>query len=70
MHQYGYSDDGILPVGLERAHELFEEGYEIFALYTDNTEAELDDEGELDTHEGLFGIEKSVWEKHLEKQRR
>lgn len=67
MHQYGYSDDGILPVGLERAHELFEEGYEIFALYTDNTEAELDDEGELDTHEGLFGIEKSVWEKHLEK---
>lgn len=67
MHQYGYSDDGILPVGLERAHELFEEGYEIFALYSDNTEAELDDEGELDTHDGLFGIEKSVWEKHLEK---
>ena len=24
----------------------------------------LDDEGELDTHDGLFGIEKAVWEKY------
>ena len=31
------------------AHELFQEGFEIFALYPDDTEAMLDDEGELDT---------------------
>ena len=30
----------------------------------DDTEAMLDDEGELDTHDGLFGIEKAVWEKY------
>ena len=37
---------------------MFQEGFEIFALYPDDTEAMLDDEGELDTHDGLFGIEK------------
>ena len=64
LHRYGYQNEGMLPVERERAHELFQEGFEIFALYPDDTEAMLDDEGELDTHDGLFGIEKAVWEKY------
>lgn len=64
MHRYGYLNDAMLPVGQGRAHELFREGFGIFTLYPDNTEAELDDEGEIDTHDGLYGIEKEVWEKY------
>ena len=55
LHRYGYQNEGMLPVERERAHELFQEGFEIFALYPDDTEAMLDDEGELDTHDGFSG---------------
>ena len=41
LHRYGYQNEGMLPVERERAHELFQEGFEIFALYPDDTEAML-----------------------------
>ncbi|MCI6044096.1 DUF3849 domain-containing protein [bacterium] len=66
MHRYGYQrDDVMLPLEKERAHELYQEGFEIFALYPDDTEVALEDEMEIDAHDGLFGVETGQWEKHL-----
>lgn len=64
MHQAGYQRDSMLPVTKERAHELFQAGYEIFALYLDDTTAELEDEGEIDAYEGLLGVDRETWERY------
>lgn len=64
MHQAGYQRDNMLPVTKKRAHELFQEGYEIFALYLDNTTAELEDEAEIDAYEGLLGVDRETWERY------
>ncbi|XBX04478.1 YodL domain-containing protein [Enterocloster clostridioformis] len=64
MHQSGYQRDNMLPVKKERAHELFQEGYEIFALYLDDTTAELEDEAEIDAYEGMLGVHRETWERY------
>lgn len=64
MHQSGYRRDNMLPVTKERAHELFQEGYEIFALYLDDTTAELEDEAEIDAYEGMLGVDRETWERY------
>lgn len=66
MHQYGYHSDGILPLGKERAAELSQKGYEILVLHQDDTEAIVHESEEMKSHDGLFGIEKETWKKHLE----
>lgn len=66
MHRYGYrSDDVMLPLGKNRAYELYQEGVEILALHSDNTESVVDAKMEIDAHEGLFGVEREQWEKYL-----
>ena len=62
MHQAGYQRDNMLPVTKKRAHELFQEGYEIFALYLDDTTAELEEEAEIDAYEGMLGVDRETWE--------
>ena len=42
--------------------ELFQEGYEIFALYLDDTTAELEEEAEIDAYEGMLGVDRETWE--------
>ena len=64
MHEYGYHFDGMLPLSLERAKELFDQDVEIYRLYEDDTEGCVLDNKEFDTHNGLFGVEKEVWEHH------
>ena len=66
MQEYGYSWDGMLPLGQEAAERLFtQEDIEVFRIYEDNTESAVADISDLREHAdkgGMFGIEKSAWE--------
>ena len=62
MYAYGYTSDRMIPLGKERALELFNDGYEIFMLYEDNKEDEVMDAEDFDTFAGLYGVENPEWE--------
>ena len=61
-NSYGYTADELLPLSKERAVELWEQGLTVYLLYEDNTEAMAFDRADIDTHDGLFGIEKVDWQ--------
>ena len=71
MNEYGYKWDGMLPLQEEAARRLFEnEGVEIYRIYEDNTEGAVLNADEITEHAaqgGIFGVEKEVWQRHLEK---
>lgn len=58
---YGYLSDELLPLSQERAAELFEQDLTVYLLYEDNTEAMAFDREDINSHSGLFGIEKADW---------
>lgn len=64
MYDFGYSSNLMLPLTKDRALELFRDGCEIFHLYSDDTEAVVDDESDFDTVDDFYGIEKATWEKY------
>ena len=64
MHKYGYYSDLMLPLSEERAKDLFLMGVNIFALYPDGTEAEIENIDQIGTHDGLFGIETDEWREY------
>ena len=64
MYQFGYTDGNtMLPLSKERARELFLQDIPIFALNSDNTEYMVLDTDDLDTHSGIFGVERTEWER-------
>ena len=64
MHKYGYYSDLMLPLSEERAKDLFLMGVNIFALYPDGTEAEIENIDQIGIHDGLFGIETDEWREY------
>ena len=63
MYQFGYTDGNtMLPLSKERARELFLQEVPIFALNSDNTEFMVLDTDDLNTHPGIFGVERTEWE--------
>ena len=63
MYQFGYTDGNtMLPLSKERARELFLQEVPIFALNSDNTEYMVLDTDDLNTHPGIFGVERTEWE--------
>lgn len=64
MYDFGYTSNLMLPLTKNRALELFRDGCEIFHLYSDDTEAVVDDEADFDTVDDFYGIEKATWEKY------
>lgn len=63
MYQYGYTDGNtMLPLTKERAMELFLQDVPVFLLYGDNTEAMALDTDDIDSHTGVFGVERSEWD--------
>lgn len=66
MYDYGYEAEEILPLGKERAIELFQGDVTIYALHPDGTEAMIFDLEELNNHVGYFGIEVAEWEQYSE----
>jgi len=63
MQEYGYSYENMLPLGTDRAKELFAEA-EVFHLYPDGSEGVVDNIEEFDnaTAGTIWGIEKDMWE--------
>jgi hypothetical protein len=62
MYAYGYTWDGMIPLGKERALELFDAGHQIFRLYEDGAEGAIDTREEVLAYSGLFGTEDPEWE--------
>ena len=61
MIAYGYTWEGMIPLGREKALELFDEGRGIFRLYENDAEGMVDSREEIDEFDGLFGIEDPTW---------
>ena len=63
MYQFGYTDGNtMLPLSKERARELFLQDVPVFALNSNNTEYMVLDTDDLDSHPGIFGVERTEWE--------
>ncbi len=62
MQAYGYDDEGMLPMGREKALEYFEKDKPVFLLYPDNSEALTESREQIEKFDGLFGMEKTVWD--------
>ena len=61
MYAYGYTWDGMIPLGKERALELFDEGYGIYRLYDNDAEGLIESREEIFEFDGLFGTEDPAW---------
>ena len=57
MHEYGYHWDYMYPMEKEKAREMYLAGHEVYRLYEDDTEGCVTDLEDLESHNGLFGIE-------------
>lgn len=64
MNLYGYTDENMLPLTMERALELYDHDLTIYMLYSDNTEAMVFDKDEVITFgaDGIFGVPYGEWE--------
>jgi len=63
MYAYGYTWDGMIPLGEKRALELFDKGYAIFRLSKNDAEGMIDSREEILAYDGLFGTEDPAWER-------
>ena len=64
MYQFGYTGGNtMLPLSKERARELFLQDVPIFVLNSDNTEYMVLDTEDLGAHSGIFGVERTEWER-------
>lgn len=63
-----YQWDRMLPMGKEKALELYQKGYMIQKLYQDDTETYVQNMDDLQGHDGMFGIEKEDWERCRDKE--
>jgi hypothetical protein len=66
MNLYGYTDASMLPLTMPRALELYDSDRPVYLLYTDNSEAMVFERSEIETHDGIFGIERDQWQRTLE----
>lgn len=66
MREYGYQWNEMLPLTKEKAEELFEHDLPVYLLHTDGAESLAESRGQIEEHEGIFGIEKKDWEREKE----
>ena len=65
MHDYGYKWDGMLPVRKRTAQSL-RNLVQLYALNHNDTESEVKEESDIETHHGIFGVEKPDWNEFIE----
>ena len=61
MYDYGYTFEGMIPHDRDGALALFDSGHEVFLLYPDGTEGAAHTREEIESFDGMFGIEDSSW---------
>ena len=70
MHAYGYTWDGMLPVGRRTAYRLWAMGLGVHKLAPDDTDMPVEQYGDLNPHERVYyGIEKPVWINYLKDEK-
>ncbi|MGQ1480529.1 hypothetical protein ACT4XN_19520 (plasmid) [Acinetobacter baumannii] len=67
MIEYGYDWDGMMPIGKDRALELYK-GWEVYKLYEDGTESLVYEDIEIKEHNGLLGLHREDAYRVLNKQ--
>ncbi len=65
MATYGYTWDGMYPLQKDITTQLYHQGFHLYKLYTDGSEALIESPDEIDLHQGLFGVEKEDWHRSL-----
>ena len=68
MYAYGYGWEGMIPLGKDRALELFDKGHEVFRLYENDAEGAAGTHADIETFDGLFGIEDPTWDREAQAQ--
>lgn len=63
MKEYGYQWDRMMPIGKEKALELYQKGLMVQKLYPNDTETYVQGVDDMQGHDGMFGVEKEDWEK-------
>lgn len=61
LKEYGYLWDGMIPVSKNMALKLKSQGYQVYLLYSDNTERAVSSIRDITNHAqygGVFGVEK------------
>ena len=61
MHEYGYLKDDVLPLTKEGAREWHRLGERIYPLFQDGTAGDFASQGEIEQHDGIFGIKADAW---------
>lgn len=73
MYTYGYKWSGMIPLSFEKAKELWNQGFPIYHLTSNNTESLLDEKDDFEywneTSENMFGIEWDVWKQHCREEK-
>ncbi len=67
MNDYGYMWDGMIPIGRDTAHRLFDR-CGVYRIYSDDTEGFVYERSEIDEHAsrgGMFGVEVADWVAYL-----
>ena len=57
MYAYGYSWDGMIPLGREKALELHDAGHDIYRLFEDGAEHLVGSREDIEEYGELFGVE-------------
>lgn len=65
MHEFGYRNDSILPLKLERAITLHNAGLHIYGLREDGSSVLMNTEEDILGDGGIFGIDARAWESYL-----
>lgn len=63
---YGYTENDMLPLSLDRAFELYEKDITIYMLYEGNGAGMAFDRDDIDGHTGMFGVNREEWESSQE----
>lgn len=64
MHEYGYRNDLVLPLTMERAVALHNAGLNIYSLNKDGSRTLMNTGADIRDQEGIFGIEDREWESY------
>ena len=65
MHDFGYRNDSVLPLTVERAAALHNAGLPIYSLHEDGSSTLMNTEQDILETDGIFGVDARAWESHL-----
>ncbi len=65
MHEFGYRNDSVLPLTMERAVALHHAGLPIYSLHEDGSSTLMNTERDILEVGGMFGVDARAWDSYL-----